>query len=520
MTVIYMRLAQAMRIVAGIGALVLMVTYLPGPAAQAQQGPISVCHERLAASVEPNGALSFGADPDLQTCGPGPTSFALSFGWPSGSTSWTTVRIDGADHVYHLGTVVTPPTEFGTGIFSTMSFGGEIEVSQLVQVGLTNPTTGRPDAAQIAYTVDNVSPDQQAHDVGIRFMVDTRVGDHNNPTFFVDNTPVTTENEYVGTVPELFTVQNPDVLSQAAAGALSPNFGAVTPDRFIIGEFSTFATAWDYPSSGSAITDSAFAAYWETLALAPGNQATYAMVYGVGPGGQAGGGGDPIPGCEATEQNQCGTTGDDNLSASDGTVVGGPGDDTITLTVDDTTNTLTADGGDGADRILLNIADPTNISAVHINSGGGADRVFVPRNPGSLSPVVKTGASNDVIAINTQASSPKLTSFLQGAPVGRYSINAGGGADRVTAGTSNDLVDGAGGNDRLLGAAGFDTIEGGDGNDDMEGGDGGDVLHGGDGANDFAGGRGRDTCLSDTRRDKFNSCERVRRNHRRNHQAI
>jgi Ca2+-binding RTX toxin-like protein len=331
---------------------------------------------------------------------------------------------------------------------------------------------------------------------------------------------VTTETVYTGQIPDSFSAQNPTISTQAAGGTLGANFGNIPPNRFIIANYSSFtSSAWDTTAlPGQPLGDSAFGAFWETSQLQPSNAVTYTTTYGVGPGGLAGGG-NPIKGCETTEQNQCGTTGDDNLSSSDGTVVGGPGDDTITVTVDSTTDSLTADGGAGADKIILNIEDASNLVSVKLNSGDGADRIFLPGHPGTISPVVKTGGSNDIVRINSVPTSPR-SALLQGTPVGRYSINAGGGNDRVTLGTSNDLLDGAGGDDLLAGAGGLDEIEGGDGNDDMEGGDGADVLHGGDGVNDFSGGPGRDTCLSDTRRDKFNSCERLRRNHRRNHMPI
>jgi Ca2+-binding RTX toxin-like protein len=505
-------------LVAGIAALLsLLITSLPSAAAQTP-GAVSVCSDRVAVQVEPQGQLTFGAFPTpAPECGAGAQSYPLSFTWPSASTSFTTVRIDGSDNTFHEGTVITPPTAInGDTVFMEMGF-GEVNVAQLVQI-TTNPITGLVDAARVSYSVDNVSPNQTPHDVGIRFFVDARVGDSDNPTFFVNNEPVTTETSYF-TVPDSFSAQHPTIPTQAAAGTLGSNFGNITPNRFIIANFSSFtSSAWDTTASNQPLGDSAFGVFWETGQLPPGNQATYTTTYGVGPGGQSGGG-NPIKGCEDTEQNQCGTTGDDNLSSSDGTVVGGPGDDTITVTVDSTTETLTADGGTGADKIVLNIEDASNLVSVKLNSGDGADRIFVPGHPGMLSPVVKSGGSNDIIRINSVPTAPRRN-YLQGTPVGRYSINAGGGNDRVTLGTSNDLIDGAAGDDLLAGAAGLDEIEGGDGNDDMAGGDGADVLHGGDGANDFSGGPGRDTCLSDTRRDKFNSCERLRRNHRRNHMPI
>ncbi len=515
-----------MRTRARTGGIIVMVvallTIIVGtlPAAKAQQTPTEqfVCNDRLSIQVVADGRLNFGAFPDPSTCREQISggSYSLSFAWPQSVTSHTTVRIDGVDHMFNLGTQTTPPTIVnGDSIFTQHNF-GDINVAQVVQIGI-NPLTGQNDAARVSYTVENAS--QVPHAVGIRFFVDTKVGTSDNPTFFVNDRAITTETDFVGNIPESFTVQHPQLPAQAGGGTLSANFGNTTPSRFVIGQFGTFSgSEWDYQSSGRTIFDSAFGAYWETPQLAPGTTTTYLMTYGVGPGGQ-GGGGNPIPGCDPA-QTQCGTTGDDDISASDGRVVGGPGNDTINLTVDGETNSLTVDGGGGADKIFLNIEDPTNLVPIRISSGGGGDQITVPSHPGVLTPVIKTGGGNDVMKMQAvSGSSARLPAFLQD-EAGHYDVNAGGGNDSVTLGTTDDVVDGATGDDKLNGAAGSDEVEGGDGNDAMAGGEGGDVLHGGAGANNFAGGPGRDTCLSDTRRDKFSGCERIRRNHRRNHTSI
>ena len=502
------------------------------PNADAQQQPASeqfVCNSRFSMQVTADGRLNFGALPNpAPDCRAGGSSYPLTTTWPFSPTSYTTVKIDGEFHRFERGTQVTPPTVVpgqsgGGSIFTRANF-GDVEVSQLVQI-VPNPATGGlEDAARISYSVDNVSPN--THNVGIRLFIDTRVGNSENPTFFVDGGAVTTETDYGANGPDLFTVQNPTASSQAGAGTTGDQFGNVRPGRFIIGDFvGLSASPWDYQASGQRIDDSAFAAYWETLQLGPENSTTYSMTYGLGIGGQGGGGGggggggEPIPGCEETEQNQCGTTGDDDMSSSDGHVVGGPGNDNITLTVDSGTGSLSVDGGPGGDQIILNIEDPSSGAPISINSGDGADQISVPKQPGDLAPVIKTGGGNDVIKILTSTVSRRVAA-LQTSFVGRYFVNGGGGLDRFTLGLSNDVIDGAGGNDKINGAAGDDSVEGGAGDDDMSGGTGGDVLHGGDGANDFAGGAGNDTCLSDTRRDQFSGCERIRRNHRRNHQPI
>ena len=517
-------------LVVGVAALLSVVLgSLPDASAQQQAAEQFVCNDRFSIQVTADGRLNFGAFPNPSPdCRAGGSSYPLSTTWPFSPTSYTTVKIDGEFHRFELGTQSIPPTivrdQSGEpiGVFTSANF-GEVEVSQLVSIAQNPATGGQQDAARISYTIENVSPNQATHDVGIRLFIDTRVGNSENPTFFVEGRAVTTETDYGVNAPDVFTVQNPTVSSQAAAGAMGEQFGNVRPGRFIIGSSAGLAESpWNYQASGQQINDSAFAAYWETFQVPPGSTTTYFMTYGLGTGGQGGGGGgggDPIPGCEETEQRQCGTTGDDNISSSDGQVVGGGGDDNITLTVNSGTQSLTVDGGAGADQIFLNIEDPSSGASININSGEGSDRIFIPKQPGDLRPVIKTGGGNDVMNILPSAVSRKVSS-LQTSFIGRYLVNGGGGTDRFTLGLSHDVINGAGGNDRINGAAGNDEVEGGAGDDDIQGGAGGDVLHGGDGANDFAGGPGRDTCLSDTRKDQFSGCERIRRNHRRNHQQL
>lgn len=233
----------------------------------------------------------------------------------------------------------------------------------------------------------------------------------------------------------------------------------------------------------------------------------------------------PAPECQRDPSAQCGTTGDDDVSTNNGTVITGAGDDTIEGIVDAETSELIIDSGSGNDEITLNIeTSPELPITVRVLGGGGADVISIPRSPGTVSPNLVAGGGNDVIKVFTPTESPR-PSAQTGTP-GRYVIDSGDGNDRVTSGTSadriksaagNDKVDGGAGNDAIDAGGGTDELEGGEGNDDLGGGGGADVLHGGDGANDFAGGPGTDTCLSDTRQDEFTGCERIRRNHRRNH---
>lgn len=210
--------------------------------------------------------------------------------------------------------------------------------------------------------------------------------------------------------------------------------------------------------------------------------------------------GAPIPGCIDDADTTCGSAGADTIRESDGEIISGLRDDVVLISADESTNAVEIDSGPGADGIVV---DPgtSDRARVVVRGGAGNERVILPSHPGDLEVQVFGGAGHDRI---------RLRGFGGTGPsLGHYTIDAGAGDDVVFTGDAVDFLTGGFGNDALDGGAGGDTLGGGGGND---------VLHGGGGANDFAGGPGTDICLSDTRRDQFSGCERIRRNHRRNHQ--
>jgi dipeptidyl aminopeptidase/acylaminoacyl peptidase len=220
----------------------------------------------------------------------------------------------------------------------------------------------------------------------------------------------------------------------------------------------------------------------------------------------------PVPGCDPQQP---------------GTTCGTGGDDDIDVTVDASSETFDIQTGDGADTIELHIDDPTDPATVTIDTGDAGDTVIVPPSAGAVTVQIETGLGNDVVRLGARNSTARVAAQQAGArgyvvltAGGNDRVTVGGAADRVDGGPGRDTVNGAGGADRLGGGEGGDDLEGGGGNDQMNGGGGTDVLHGSDGRNVFNGGSGRDTCLSDARQDRFRSCERIRRNHRRNHQQV
>ena len=260
------------------------------------------------------------------------------------------------------------------------------------------------------------------------------------------------------------------------------------------------------------------------VALAPGPNDRV----GTGGGGGGGGGGGEEPDCDPSIET-CGTSGDDEMQTEDGHIVAGAGNDQVTATITSETTSITVDAGTGDDIIELQVQDPSSNATITLNGQDGSDTFLIPPSPGALEPILNGGEGNDFVRV-VQNTSPRLRALARAQDeVGGYNVTTGIGNDSITvgstpdtvdAGTGRDIVRGAGGADDLLGAGGPDGIDGGTGNDDLLGGSGDDVLHGAGGANRLVGGTGRDTCLSDTRQDRLQGCERVRRNHRRNHSIV
>ena len=512
------------KLVVALFLLASVVATLPRSAqAQASDGAY-ICNDRISVHILADGRMTFGAFPNPTTCRPRADgqSYALTPGWPDTATSFSTYRNNAETLPLHTGTLASPPTNTDPSTNVTeWTFGqfGQYAVRQTVQLS-TNPLTGLEDAFRITYRLDHFDLQRNTL-LGMRLMLDTTIGDDTTVPIVVNDQEVTMETDLAGDlVPERFFATRSG--SPMVSGGVLVGQDLTRPDRFVVGLLSRFnEQIYSYQGFGEPMPfDTAVATYWEAI-VSPGRNATYVTQFGLGTAA-------PGPGpetCTPDERTVCGTDGDDVLQARDGIVYGGEGNDTIDLFVDSETQSLTADCGGGNDTLILHIEDLTSEVDVNILCGDGNDKVVVPRQPGSLDPLIRLGDGADVLSSQTAPARARVVG-LQAGFTGRYRIFAGLGRDRVTGGLGKDSIDGDAGDDTLNGAAGADRIsgddggddiEGGNGNDNLAGGGGGDTLHGGDGANNFAGGPGTDTCLSDTRSDDFTGCERIRRNHRRNH---
>jgi Ca2+-binding RTX toxin-like protein len=140
------------------------------------------------------------------------------------------------------------------------------------------------------------------------------------------------------------------------------------------------------------------------------------------------------------------------LTAAGATLIGGTGDDTLTLG-----NGGVLTGNDGNDSLTVTTGNST------INGGSGTD-------------TITAGAGSD-------------------------NIDGGADADTIIAGDGNNTVYGRSGNDSITAGSGNDVIEGNEGDDTIIAGGGSNNVTGGSGADTITGGSGADTITGDEGND-------------------
>ncbi|HEU0316771.1 MAG TPA: IPT/TIG domain-containing protein, partial [Solirubrobacteraceae bacterium] len=250
----------------------------PKPAAAAIEDPFNA---RISIDVAADGRFAAGAFPNPLTGGQTASSYPILFGWPTTSTSFATVMVDGVADVYgSSGTQVQAPTEAGAANTSAWS-NGDVTTRQTLSVA-TNPVTGMADAARIAYTVTNGGT--VSHSVGVRTLLDTDVDNNDGSPFLIPALgPVTTEQDLAGAaVPDNFEILPALGAGTRLAGAILRGADATPPDRLVVADWPRIgATAWDYTITPGRLitTDSAYAVYWNPRALGPGASVTFVTYY-------------------------------------------------------------------------------------------------------------------------------------------------------------------------------------------------------------------------------------------------
>ncbi|MDR1439673.1 MAG: hypothetical protein LBJ10_06570 [Clostridiales bacterium] len=270
----------------------------PGVAEGVQQplamsGSNLMYNEYIAAYVRSNGKFTMGTtggNPSIQT----DDNKLLLYGHPGSETSETLIRVNGSDQYFFASG--TQFNDAGTSATSSGSVNG-IDVTQILSFEY-NSYTRLYDTVSIKYVLANNS--DVTKDVGARIMLDTMLGINDGAPFRIAGYgEVTSEVEFSGDdIPagwEAF-----DSLVEPSVYAMGTFYRSAheRPDKVQFAAWPRIrSSAWDFAvSGGTPITsDSAVAAYFDPVTIAPGSSRTIITYYGISAfAGGTGSGGDSI----------------------------------------------------------------------------------------------------------------------------------------------------------------------------------------------------------------------------------
>ncbi|NLW56696.1 MAG: cellulosome anchor protein [Firmicutes bacterium] len=226
----------------------------------------------------------------------------LIYGFERPWTSFTTVRIDGQNYIFggptkkrsggtgEYGTVVSPPTWDPELRSITMTCRiGLVDVIQEISI-VESTTTGYPDTAKIKYSI--INRDTVAHEIGLRVVIDTMLGENDGAPFRIGETAIQTDAvREQSQLPEFWqafdTLTAPKVIAQGTLKGRE----ATPPDFLYFTNWGSVADShWDVPleperdftRAGEFELDSAAVYMWQPVTVPAAGSSTYVMYYGLG----------------------------------------------------------------------------------------------------------------------------------------------------------------------------------------------------------------------------------------------
>lgn len=234
----------------------------------------------LSIAVGSNGRFTMGTtggNPDIDT----DDNKILLYGHPHPYTSYTTVRVNGNDHIFRATDIVVDETN--NEIVSTQEI-DNVVVKQILTFS-RNSTTNRADIGNIRYELTNNGEEELT--AGTRMMLDTMLGRNDGAPFRVPGLgDVTYERELTGSqIPQYWqafdNLENPEVVANGTFYQSAQE----RPDKVqFVYWASIFGTMWDYDvTSDTPVTrDSAVAIYHNPETIAPGQTRVINTYYGIG----------------------------------------------------------------------------------------------------------------------------------------------------------------------------------------------------------------------------------------------
>lgn len=226
----------------------------------------------------------------------------LIYGRPIPWTSYTTLLIDGIPFVfggestkkrgnttYQYGKFISQELKDET--IQTVYQFNQITVKQTLSF-LKNPSSQVKDLVSIGYSVQN--NDQVTHTIGLRIMLDTKLGANDGAPFRLGNQAVVSEEEFKGNaILEYFQVfdslVSPNVIAQGYFKGVHEKTKLI--DKVSLANWgSLFDSPWDYTfvkgrsflREGEDEQDTALALYFDPQPMSPGQSELYQTAYGLG----------------------------------------------------------------------------------------------------------------------------------------------------------------------------------------------------------------------------------------------
>ncbi|HHW12321.1 MAG TPA: cellulosome anchor protein [Firmicutes bacterium] len=226
----------------------------------------------------------------------------LIFGYEMPWTSFTTIRLDGKNYIFggktrrrsggtgEYGTVVSGPSwDSATNSITMTCRYGMVEVIQEISI-VESTTTGYPDTTKIKYSI--INRDQVSHEVGLRVVIDTMLGENDGAPFRIGETAVQTDAVFdKERLPEFWqafdTLKDPKVIAQGTLKGRE----ATPPDLLYFTNWGSVADYhWepplvpdrDFTRAGEFELDSAAVYLWQPVTIPAAGSKTYVLYYGLG----------------------------------------------------------------------------------------------------------------------------------------------------------------------------------------------------------------------------------------------
>ena len=228
----------------------------------------------------------------------------LIYGRPTPWTSYTTLKIDNKNLIFggkSLKTERRVPEKLTYGTVKSQELTDtslktvvdfeKISVLQTLTF-LRNPSTRVNDMAKITYAVTNM--DTKPHSVGLRIMLDTKLGSNDGAPFRMGSTSITSEKKVVK--PDLIdywqafdSLITPNIIAQGLVSSFEQLISP--PDSLLLANWGTLVDhPWEFTyqdnrsfiREGEYEKDTALAMYWNAITLQPNETQYFSTAYGLG----------------------------------------------------------------------------------------------------------------------------------------------------------------------------------------------------------------------------------------------